>query len=103
MASFVWVCQEFGWSGEELRYAALALTVVAGLLMVSRIRYSSFKGSGSGPKADRVPFFALVVALAILIALWIAPAVTLLTASTLYALSGPLMWLRRRHPAGQDA
>ena len=102
MASFVWVCQEFGWSGEELRYAALALTVVAGLLMVSRIRYSSFKGSGSGPKADRVPFFVLVVALAILIALWVAPAVTLLTASTLYALSGPLMWFRRRHPAGQD-
>lgn len=103
MASFVWVCQQFGWTGEELRYGALALTVVAGLLMVSRIRYSSFKGSGSGPKADRVPFFALVIALAILIALWIAPAVTLLTASTLYALSGPLMWRRRRHPSGQDA
>ena len=103
MASFVWVCQELGWSGEELRYGALALTVVSGLLMVSRIRYSSFKGSGSGPKADRVPFFVLVVTLAILIALWIAPAVTLLAASTLYALSGPLMWLRRRHPLGQDA
>lgn len=103
MASFVWVCQEFGWSGEELRYGALALTVVSGLLMVSRIRYSSFKGSGSGPKADRVPFFVLVVALAILIALWIAPALTLLAASTLYALSGPLLWLRRRHPPGQDA
>ena len=103
MASFVWVCQEFGWSGEELRYAALALTVVAGLLMVSRLRYTSFKGSGSGPKADRVPFFALVIALAILIALWVAPAVTLLTASTLYALSGPVLWLRRRHPSGQDA
>ncbi len=103
MASFVWTCQVFGWSGEELRYAALALTVVAGLLMVSRIRYSSFKGSGSGPKADRVPFFALVIALAVLIALWIAPAVTLLTACTLYALSGPLLWFRRRRLPGPDA
>ena len=102
MASFIWTCHEYGWTGEELRYGAMAVTIVAGLLMVSRIRYSSFKGSGSGPKADRVPFFVLVVALAILIALWVAPAVTLLTASTLYALSGPLMWFRRRHPAGQD-
>lgn len=103
MASFVWTCQDFGWSGEELRYAALALTVVAGLLMVSRVRYTSFKGSGSGPKADRVPFFVLVVALAVLIALWIAPSVTLLATSVLYALSGPLLWLRRRWQPGQDA
>ena len=48
MASFAWTCHEFGWSGEELRYGALAVTVVAGLLMVSRIRYTSFKGSGRG-------------------------------------------------------
>ena len=102
VASFVWVCQEFGWTGESLRYGALSLTVLAGLLMVSRIRYSSFKGGGSGPKSDRVPFFALLIALVVLIALWIAPAVTLLTASTLYALSGPLMWLRRRWGTSGD-
>ena len=103
MVSFVWTCQEFDWSGEALRYAALALTVVSGLLMVSRIRYSSFKSSGTGPKADRVPFFTLVIVVAVLIALWIAPAVTLLAATTLYALSGPFLWLRRRRLPGQDA
>jgi CDP-diacylglycerol---serine O-phosphatidyltransferase len=95
VASFVWTCQTFGWSGEELRYFAWGLTVLAGLLMVSRIRYTSFKG-GSGPKSDRVPFFALLIAVAVLIALWIEPPVTLLVASTLYALSGPLLWFRRR-------
>jgi len=95
IASFVWTCQTFGWSGEELRYVAWGLTVVAGLLMVSRIRYNSFKG-GSGPKSDRVPFFALLIAVVVLIALWIEPPVTLLVASTLYALSGPLLWFRRR-------
>ncbi len=103
MASFVWTCQEFDWAGEELRYAALALTVVCGLLMVSRIRYSSFKGTGSGPKADRVPFVTLIIVVAVLIALWIAPAETLLAATTLYALSGPVLWLRRRRMPGQDA
>ena len=96
MASFVWTCNVFGWTGEELRYVALALTVCAGLLMVSRLRYNSFKGSGTGPKSDRVPFFTLLIAVVVLIALWIEPPVTLLVASTLYAVSGPLMWFRRR-------
>ena len=103
MASFVWTCDELGLVGEELRYAALAVTVIAGLLMVSRLRYTSFKGSSTGPKAERVPFVALPIAVGVLIALWVDPPKTLLIAATLYALSGPLMWLRRRHPAGQDA
>ena len=101
MASSVWTCHVFGWTGEELRYGALVLTIVVGLLMVSRIRYSSFKGSGTGPKSDRVPFFALLVAVAVLIALWIEPPVTLLVASVAYALSGPLLWFRRRRLPGQ--
>ena len=96
MASFVWACTVFGWTGEELRYVALGLTVCAGLLMVSRLRYNSFKGSGTGPKSDRVPFFALLIVVVVLIALWIEPPVTLLVTATLYAVSGPVMWFRRR-------
>ncbi len=103
MASFIWTCHEYGWTGEELRYGAMAVTIVAGLLMVSRIRYSSFKGSGTGPKSDRVPFVALLIAVAVLIALWIEPPVTLLVAGCAYALSGPVMWLRRRKLPATDA
>ena len=95
MASFVWTCTDLGLSGEELRYVALAVTVCAGLLMVSRIRYTSFKG-GSGPKSERVPFFALLIAVAVLIGLVLAPSRFLLGVGVLYALSGPVMWLRRR-------
>jgi len=68
--------------------------VTAGLLMVSRLRYNSFKGAG--PRSDRVPFVTLVVALGILIALWVDPPKTLLVASVLYALSGPVLWFWRR-------
>ena len=103
MASFIWTCHEYGWTGEELRYGAMAVTIVAGLLMVSRIRYSSFKGSGTGPKSDRVPFVALLIAVAVLIALWIEPPVTLLATAALYALSGPLLGLRRRTPTAPAA
>jgi CDP-diacylglycerol--serine O-phosphatidyltransferase len=96
MASFVWTAHDLHFNGQQLRYVAVAVTVAAALLMVSRIRYSSFKGSGSGAKAERVPFFVIVVALVLLIALVIDPPKMLLAAAALYALSGPALWLRRR-------
>ena len=96
MASFVWTCHDLGFSGTELRYAAAVVTVCAGLLMVSRLRYNSFKGSGQGVRSERVPFTAILVAVAVLIALWIDPPRVLLAASALYALSGPVLWVRRR-------
>ena len=97
VASFVWTFHDLGWSGAELRYAAAGVTVAAGLLMVSRLRYNSFKGGGSGPRAERVPFAAIVLVLAVLIALVIDPPRVLFAAAVLYALSGPLLWRRRRH------
>lgn len=96
LASFVWSCNEFGLNGGQLRYVAVAMTVVAGLLMVSRIRYSSFKSSGRGPGAERVPFVTIIAAVIVLIALVIDPPRVLLAAAVLYALSGPVAWLWRR-------
>ncbi|WP_147653435.1 CDP-diacylglycerol--serine O-phosphatidyltransferase [Vulcaniibacterium gelatinicum] len=96
MASLVWTFHDLGWSGAELRYVAAVLTVTAGLLMVSRIRYHSFKGGGEGPRAERVPFAAIVVAVAVIIALVIDPPRVLFAAAALYALSGPALWLVRR-------
>jgi len=94
MMSFVWAMNEFGWTGQELRYIALALTVVCGLLMVSRFRYSSFKGSGQ-PKEreDRIPFGMALVAVAVLVALFIDPPRVLLLMAGTYAASGPMYWL----------
>jgi len=99
VASFAWTAHDLGWTGGELRYLALAVTVVPALLMVSRVRYTSFKGKGSGPKADRVPFVALVLLVTALVALWIDPPKTLFVVFTLYALSGPAMILFKRREA----
>ena len=95
MASFVWTCHDLGLVGRDLRHVALAVTVVSGLLMVSRIRYSSFKGGG-GVNGERVPFWAMVLALIVLIALVLDPPRMLLVAAVTYALSGPATWLWRR-------
>ncbi|MFP7722499.1 CDP-diacylglycerol--serine O-phosphatidyltransferase [Lysobacter sp. A3-1-A15] len=99
VASFVWLCHELGYTGEELRYVALAVTVAAALLMVSRVRYSSFKG---GARHDRVPFLAILAVLLALVAVAIDPPAVLLLATAGYAASGPVAWLvrkLRRRPA----
>lgn len=106
MMSFVWAFADgsLGWSGEELRYVALAVSIVAALLMVSRIRFWSFKGgSEKGPRSERVPFMVLALVPIVIAIMVVDLPRTLFVVGVLYALSGPLMWLRRRHPAGQDA
>jgi CDP-diacylglycerol--serine O-phosphatidyltransferase len=94
VASFVWTCAVFGLPGEGLRYPAMAVTVAAALLMVSGMRYFSFKGSG--PRNDRVPFLAIVVVVAVLVAIAIDPPTVLLAITAVYALSGPGYWIWRR-------
>ncbi|MEO6170904.1 MAG: CDP-diacylglycerol--serine O-phosphatidyltransferase [Lysobacter sp.] len=94
LASLVWTCFVMGYSGTELRHLAVGATVVAALLMVSPIRYFSFKGGG--PKHDRMPFLAVLVVIAVVAAIAIDPPRVLLAIIGLYALSGPLYWAYRR-------
>lgn len=100
MMSFVWAFADgkLEWTGEQLRYVALGVTIVAALLMVSRIRFWSFKGSGKGgAKADRIPFLLVVLVPVVIAVLVIDLPRTLCAIGVLYALSGPVMWgLQRR-------
>ncbi|HLM52615.1 MAG TPA: CDP-diacylglycerol--serine O-phosphatidyltransferase [Pseudoxanthomonas sp.] len=99
MMSFVWAFAdgELGWSGEQLRFVALGVTLAAALLMVSRIRFWSFKGSGEGgARADRIPFFALLLVPIVIAILAMDLPRALLAIGVMYALSGPGYWLWRR-------
>lgn len=100
MSSFVWTLHEYDLEGVELRYPAVAVTVVAALLMVSNLRYTSFKGRRSGVQGERVPFRTLLMVVAALIALAMYPAETLLLVFALYALSGPVSALWRLRGTG---
>lgn len=110
MMSFVWAMNEFQYSGDSLRYVALAVTVACALLMVSRVRYTSFKGgpkdeagtTGDAKKGERVPFWVMLLVVGVLVALLIDTSRVLLVLATLYALSGPAYWAwtkLRRKPA----
>ncbi|WP_305805636.1 CDP-diacylglycerol--serine O-phosphatidyltransferase [Stenotrophomonas sp. YIM B06876] len=102
MMSFVWAFADdaLGFSGEQLRYVALAVTLISGLLMVSRIRFWSFKGgSEKGPRSERVPFLVLALVPVIIAIMVLDPGRVLFVIGVVYALSGPGMWLwQRRRP-----
>ncbi|MBN6150336.1 CDP-diacylglycerol--serine O-phosphatidyltransferase [Xanthomonas sp. AmX2] len=105
MMAFVWAFADgtLGWDGEQLRYVALGVTIAAALLMVSRIRFWSFKGGDKGPRADRVPFLVLALAPVVIAVLVIDLARALLGIGVIYALSGPGYWLWRRGRKLPDA
>ena len=86
-----------GSSNNPVSGLTISTLIVAALLMVSRIRFWSFKGGGAkGTRSDRVPFLVLaLVPVAIAIAVIDLPRV-LFAVGILYALSGPVMWAVQR-------
>lgn len=102
MASFVWTLHDLGLRGPDVRYAALAVSVIIGLLMVSRFRYPSFKGGRKGPRADRVPFLAVLVMIAAIIGVVIDPPKVLLAVFATFAIFGPLIAQRMRKASANE-
>ena len=104
MMSFIWTLDSrLNLSGGQVRWIALGVTLVAGLLMVSQFRYFSFK---SLPFGGRVPFVTVLLALGLLVLLAIDTARVLLMGCSIYLLSGPVYWLwgklrRGRTPPAQ--
>jgi CDP-diacylglycerol--serine O-phosphatidyltransferase len=90
MVSFVWCFHDLGYDGYRLRWFALAVSIACGLLMVSRIRYFSFKG---WPQGEKVPFWFLIAVVGVLIAIFIDTPRVLFVLGAAYLLSGPLLWL----------
>lgn len=95
--SFVWAIEDgglFGLNVADVRFVTPVIAIAAGLLMVSRFRYFSFK---AGPKSDRVPFVWIPIAMLILVSLAVDTPRVLFTIGVLYVLSGPVMTLWGLH------
>ena len=88
--AFVWAATEHVFDQRLIQILAPVISIVAGLLMVSRVRYYSFK---AWPLSDRVPFFWIPLVVLILIALAMEPSGVLLAIAALYVLSGPALTL----------
>lgn len=72
---------------------AAALTVLAGILMVINLRYYSFKDLDF---RNRVPFFAILAVILIIVVVALNPPVVLFTMAIIYAISGPAMAIYAR-------
>lgn len=88
--SFVWTIEDVGLTGFDVQYATPIVAIVTGLLMVSRVRYFSFK---AWPKSERVPFIWIPALVLILVALAVNPPLVLFAIASLYVISGPVMTL----------
>ncbi len=104
VASIVWSGHDWQVSTEFAVLAAL-VTLVAGLLMVSNIKYSSFKGIDF---KGRVPFVAMLAMILVFVVITIDPPRILLGMALTYGLSGPVLWAwsklraQRRGAAGKS-
>lgn len=94
MMSFVWATEEQGLSGLDVQFVTPFIAIFAGLLMVSRVRYFSFK---AWPLSDRVPFIWIPALVVVFGALAVDPPRVLLVVAVLYVLSGPVMTIWGLH------
>jgi CDP-diacylglycerol--serine O-phosphatidyltransferase len=104
---YVWVSDLYLPTHPMVNIIGAFLTISAGVLMVSNIRYHSFKGFDFRSK---VPFVTLVAIVLIIAVVFSDPPVVLFSIFTLYAASGPLLTLfeirrrrQERHHHGKPA
>ena len=98
VTGFVWVMKEYGIAGPEVAWPAFAMTLFAGLTMVSNIRYYSGKEINL---RRTVPFFVILLVVLFFVLVSTSPPEVLFGMFACYALSGYvygawLWWSKRR-------
>lgn len=94
VSAYVWLCQlNQVENGFIVKFTA-CLAVIVALLMVSNIRYYSFKEIDFKGK---VPFIYLLLVVIAFVFIAANPAIVLLIVFVSYALSGPIWWLWARY------
>lgn len=91
VAGMVWVGTTHDIDGGTYGYIDGLITIVAGLLMVSNFRYSSFK---EVDWRGRVSFLAILLVVLVFIVIASRPAEMLFAIFAIYALSGPITTFR---------
>ncbi len=88
LAAMLWTATDFGWVGDDLPFAfsiaVTVLTLICGLLMVSNLKYPSFKGINL---TGRVPFVVILLVIIAFAIIGIDPPKAILILITLYNLS----------------
>ena len=99
VAGLVWFASDYGVQGGEIAPVALAMTVAIAGLMVSNIRFHSFKDLDL---RGRVPFMRILVVVVLFVFVSSDPPLVLFLGMFAYAASGPVLTLwsiRKRRAA----
>jgi CDP-diacylglycerol--serine O-phosphatidyltransferase len=98
IAGLIWAGSDYTAQGSEWRVPAFIITLLAGVLMVSNVRYRSFKDLDLRGK---IPFVALLSVVSVIVVISFNPPKVLFAGFLVYALSGPVvtLWTLRRRRA----
>lgn len=96
-AGFIWACETMGIDGATVAMPAFVLTVAAAALMVSNVRFYSFKKLNL---KERVPFLYVLAIIGMFVLISLDPPKVAFSVFFVYAVSGPLIavlrWRRRK-------
>jgi len=90
VAGMIWTYAESGVNWTDISWFAAIVVATAGILMVSNVRYTSFKDFDL---KNKVPFIALISMVLIIALVSLDPARVLWVGFMIYAASGPVMML----------
>lgn len=93
VAGVIWAANDKGISGDSLATLMALLVPIVGLLMVSNVKYRSFKDLNI---KGRVPFVVFLIAVLVLVFVALEPALVLMGAFCLFGLWGPLAIVFKR-------
>lgn len=101
VAGLVWISHEYAFSGPWLSWAALGMTLFAGITMVTNVPFNSFKEINIKKTVPYAVF--LLIGFAIVLALY-SPQAALFALFLLYGVSGYAGWIwRKLRPATGNA
>ena len=100
VAGLVWFASDYGVRGEEIAPIVFAMTIAIAVLMVSNVRYHSFKNLDL---RGRVPFMTILAVVVLFVFVSSDPPLVLFLGTLAYAGSGPVLtlWNIRRHRAAR--
>ena len=102
VAALVWFASDYGLQAEDFAPIAFAMTIAIAGLMVSNVRFHSFKDLDL---RGRVPFMTILVVVVLFVFVSSDPPLVLFLGTLAYAVSGPVLtlWSIRKRRAARRA
>lgn len=100
IASVVWVCIDYGISPEGINAFFAILIAALGLLMVSNIKFRSFKDFDF---KDKMPFVGMIIIVLAMAMIYLSPPLAFLIIGLVYIVGGSALYLVKKIRADNDA